>query len=183
MRRLPRSFCDRETALVAQELLGTYLVSVSDGKKRIGRIVETEAYLGPHDLASHSSKGMTERNRVMFGPPAHAYVYMIYGMHFCLNVVTERAGHGSAVLLRALEPVRGIVGRTQGPALLCRALGIDRRLNGHDLVSGELFLAMRRDDARPVVARGPRIGVQYAGRWARRHLRFYVRGNPFVSGR
>jgi DNA-3-methyladenine glycosylase len=121
MKRLPRSFYDRETALVTVDLLGTYLVSNSDGKKRIGRIVETEAYVGPHDLASHSSKGMTERNRVMFGPPGHAYVYMIYGMHFCLNVVTEREGHGSAILLRALEPVRGIAGRTQGPALLCSA--------------------------------------------------------------
>jgi DNA-3-methyladenine glycosylase len=183
MKRLPRSFYDRETALVARDLLGTYLVSLSDGKKRIGRVVETEAYLGPHDLASHSSKGMTERNRVMFGPPGHAYVYMIYGMHFCLNVVTEGEGHGSAVLIRALEPVRGIVGRTQGPALLCRALGIDRCLNGYDLVSGGLYLAVRDEDALPVVARGPRIGVWYAGRWARRHLRFYVRGNPFVSGR
>jgi DNA-3-methyladenine glycosylase len=182
MRRLPRSFYNRDTAQVARELLGTYLVSSLDGTKRIGRIVEVEAYVGPQDLASHSSKGLTERNRVMFGPPGHAYVYMVYGMHFCLNVVTEREGHGSAVLLRALEPVRGIEGRTQGPALLCRTLGIDRRHNGSDLTRGNLCIASRPEEERPAIARSSRIGVQYAGSWARRRLRFYIRGSAYISG-
>ena len=113
--------------------------------ERVGRIVETEAYLGPHDLAAHSARGLTARTRVMFGPPGHAYVYLIYGMHHCLNVVTEREGHASAVLLRAIEPVRNVTGRTAGPGLLCRAMGIDRRLNGHDLLSDDLYIGEPRE--------------------------------------
>src|SRR5215831_20648809 len=116
MRKLRRAFYDRDTIAVAQDLLGKYLVHASRGVERVGKIVEVEAYLGPHDLAAHSSKGRTKRTEVMFGPPGHAYVYMVYGMHFCMNVVTEREGHASAVLLRALEPVKNIRGRTQGPA-------------------------------------------------------------------
>jgi len=180
MQKLARAFYDRDTQQVARELLGKLLVHGD----RIGRIVETEAYLGPHDLAAHSARGLTRRNAVMFGPPGHAYVYMIYGMYYCMNVVTEREGHASAVLLRALEPVRGIEDKTNGPGLLCRAMGIDLRLNGHDLLSEDFFLA---EDPRaatapafPIVKR-PRIGVDYAGHWARRHLRFYIAGNPFVS--
>ena len=179
--RLQRAFYDRDTQAVARDLLGKHLVHVVDGVARIGRIVETEAYLGPHDLAAHSARGLTPRTRVMFGPPGHAYVYLIYGMHWCMNVVTEREGHASAVLLRALEPVEGLEGRTQGPGLLCRAMGIDKRLHGHDLLSREFHIADPRDP-RPVrIVRRPRIGVDYAGHWARRLLRFYERGNPYVS--
>jgi DNA-3-methyladenine glycosylase len=181
MKRLGRRFYDRDTAVVAQELLGKYLVHVVRGTARIGRIVETEAYLGPHDLAAHSARGLTERTKTMFGPPGHAYVYMIYGMYFCMNVVTEREGHASAVLLRALEPVENVVGRTQGPGLLCRAMGIDRRLNGYDLVSANLYIAETAKGETVSIVKRPRIGVDYAGAWARRLLRFYIRGNPFVS--
>jgi len=181
VRKLPRDFYDRDTTQVAQDLLGKHIVHVVDGVERIGRIVETEAYLGPHDLAAHSSKGLTNRTRVMFGPPGHAYVYLIYGMHWCMNVVTEKEGHASAVLLRALEPVKHLEGRTQGPALLCKALDVDRRLNGHDLLSDDFYIATP-DDAKPVrIVKRPRIGVDYAGHWARRLLRFYVRGSAFVS--
>ncbi|MBI5775245.1 MAG: DNA-3-methyladenine glycosylase [Verrucomicrobia bacterium] len=181
MQKLPRSFYDRDTALVARELLGKWLVHVAPGGERIGRIVEVEAYLGPHDRASHSSRGLTGRTKVMFGPPGHAYVYLIYGMHCCMNVVTEREGHGAAVLLRAIEPVRNIAGRTHGPGLLCKAMEIDRRLNSHDLLSDDFFIARPSvEDAPPIVKR-PRIGVDYAGVWARRHLRFYLKNNPFVS--
>jgi DNA-3-methyladenine glycosylase len=181
VRKLPRHFYDRDTVTVAQDLLGAQLVHVSRGVERVGRIVEVEAYLGEHDLAAHSSKGRTPRTQTMFGPPGHAYVYMIYGMHFCMNVVTEREGHASAVLLRALEPVNNLEGRTQGPALLCKAMGIDRRMNGHDLLSDDLYIAAppRREHLR--VVRAPRIGVDYAGRWAKRLLRFYIRDNPYVS--
>src|SRR5213593_56328 len=110
MQKLPRSFYDRDTIAVARELLGKCLVHVARGVERVGRIVEAEAYLGPHDLAAHSSRGLTERTRVMFGPPGHAYVYLIYGMYHCMNIVTEGEGQASAVLLRALEPVKNVEG-------------------------------------------------------------------------
>ena len=181
MRRLKRAFYDRNTIVVAKELLGKQLVHVSGGVKRVGTIVEVEAYLGPHDLAAHSAKGLTQRTKVMFGPPGHAYVYMIYGMYFCMNVVTEREGHASAVLIRALEPVKNVEGRTQGPGLLCRAMHIDRRLNSHDLVSDDFYIAATRSTTPHAFVSRPRIGVEYAGRWARRLLRFYINGNPVVS--
>jgi DNA-3-methyladenine glycosylase len=181
MRRLPRSFYDRDTVEVARELLGKFLVRSSEGIARIGRIVEVEAYVGPNDLACHSSRGMTERNRAMFGPPGRAYVYLVYGIHCCMNFVTEAEGHASAVLLRAVEPVSNVFGPTNGPGRLCRAMGIERSLNAHDLTGDELFVAGAPADERIAIVRRPRIGVDYAGAWARRLLRFYIRGNPFVS--
>jgi DNA-3-methyladenine glycosylase len=179
--KLPRSFYDRDTILVAQELLGKLLVHHSGGIERIGKIVEVEAYLGEHDLAAHSSKGLTERTKIMFGPPGHAYVYIIYGMHHCMNVVTEREGHASAVLLRAIEPVKNLEGRTCGPGLLCRAMGIDRSLNAHDLLGGNFFIARPAAAGKISIVKRPRIGVAYAKHWAKRRLRFYIKGNAFVS--
>ncbi len=181
MHKLPRHFYDRDTILVAQELLGKLLVHQSGGVERIGKIVEVEAYLGEHDLAAHSSKGLTERTKTMFGPPGHAYVYFIYGMYHCMNVVTEREGHASAVLLRAVEPVKNLAGRTQGPGLLCRALKIDRRLNAHDLLSEDFFIAEPETAGKIPIVKRSRIGVDYAKHWAKRRLRFYIKGNPFVS--
>lgn len=181
MQKLPRSFYDRDTTLVARELLGKLLVHESGGVQRVGRIVETEAYLGPHDLASHSARGLTRRNQPMFGPPGHAYVYFIYGMYHCMNVVTEREGHASAVLLRALEPVQNLAGRTQGPGLLCRAMHIDKRLNAHDLLSDDFYLAEPPAAGPVVIVKRARVGVHYARHWAKRHLRFYLKGNPFIS--
>lgn len=178
---LPRSFYDRETETVARALLGMLLAHRVEESLRVGRIVETEAYLGPHDLASHSSRGRTPRTEAMFGPPGHAYVYLIYGIHHCLNVVTEAEGHAAAVLIRALEPVENLEANARGPGLLCRALGIDRRQNGHDLLSDDLFIAPpSRAEPFEVVAR-PRVGVDYAGEWAARPLRFYIQGNPHIS--
>jgi DNA-3-methyladenine glycosylase len=183
VQKLPRAFYDRDTIVVARELLGKWLVHKTDGIERIGKIVEVEAYLGEHDLAAHSSKGRTERTKVMFGPPGHVYVYFIYGMHHRLNVVTERDGHASAVLLRALEPVKNISEKTSGPALLCRALGIDRRWNGHDLLSDDFFIVAPEIAEKISIVKRPRIGVDYAKHWAKRLLRFYIKGNPFVSRR
>jgi DNA-3-methyladenine glycosylase len=177
MRTLPRSFYDRDTITVARELLGKYLVHAN----RIGRIVEVEAYLGPHDRAAHSAKGLTERTRVMFGLPGHAYVYLIYGMYHCMNVVTEREGHASAVLLRAIEPIQNIEERTQGPGLLCKAMRIDKRLNAHDLLSDDFYIAASPKTETVTIVRKPRIGVDYAGHWAKKFLRFYIKGNPFIS--
>jgi DNA-3-methyladenine glycosylase len=181
MQKLPREFYDRKTIAVARDLLGQLLVHVCDGVEHIGKIVETEAYLGPHDLAAHSSKGLTPRTKIMFGPPGYAYVYLIYGMYFCMNVVTEREGHASAVLLRAVEPVKNVEGRSSGPGLLCRAMKIDKRLNGHDLLSDDFFIAAPVNAEVFRTVKGPRIGVDYAKHWARRHLRFYIKGNAHVS--
>ena len=181
MRKLPRSFYERDTVLVARELLGKHLVHRSSGVERVGRIVEVEAYVGAHDLASHSSRGITERTKVMFGPPGHAYVYLIYGMHHCMNVVTEPEGNGAAVLLRAVEPVKDLEGRTHGPGLLCRAMGITKSLNAHDLRSNDFFIAEPTATEQHTIVRRPRIGVDYAGRWAKRHLRFYIKANAYVS--
>ena len=178
---MPREFYDRDTVLVARELLGKLLVHRADGVTRVGKIVEVEAYLGEQDLAAHSSRGRTPRTQIMFGPPGHAYVYFIYGMHYCVNVVTEREGHASAVLLRAVEPVKNLDGRTCGPGLLCRAMRIDKKLNGHDLLSDDFFISGSEVTDEFSIVKRPRIGVDYARHWAKRHLRFYIKGNPFVS--
>lgn len=183
LKPLSRDFYDRDTVQVSRELLGKWLVLRAGKGSRIGRIVEVEAYLGPHDLAAHSARGKTDRNRVMFGPPGFAYIYMIYGMYHCLNVVTEREGHASAVLIRALEPIHGIEAATNGPGRLCRAMEIDRRLNGCDLLDNRIFITEPPEKTPIRIVARPRIGVEYAGRWAKRLLRFYVQGNPYVSKR
>jgi DNA-3-methyladenine glycosylase len=183
MQILPQTFYDRDAESVARELLGKLLVRRVERRSRVGRIVETEAYLGPPDLAAHSSHGLTRRTAVMHGPPGHAYVYLIYGMHHCLNLVTGPGNYPSAVLLRALEPVANLDSSSaSGPGRLCRALDIDRRLNGHDLTRGELIVAEPPEIPEPfeVVAR-PRIGVDYAGEWAGKPLRFYIAGNRYIS--
>lgn len=186
MRRLPRSFYARETPLVARELLGMLVCRRGPGGLvRRARIVETEAYHGPDDRASHAFRGRTPRNAPMFGPPGKAYVYQIYGVHYCLNTVTMDEGFPAAVLLRAAEIEDDEPRAGAGPGKLCRALSIDRRLTGSDLVDGEeLWLA---DDGQRVPERlvrvGPRVNVDYAGRWASRRWRFWVDGHPAVSRR
>ena len=185
--RLPREFYARDTRLVARELLGK-LVAVRQGRGvRRGRIVETEAYDGPRDAASHAHRGRTVRNAPMFGEPGHAYVYLIYGMWNCLNLVTREAGHPAAVLVRALDfsgldPARRARDGA-GPGKLCQALAIDRELSGADLVEGTLLWL--EDDGLVVpprhIARGPRINVDYAGTWAAKPWRYWVRGNAAVS--
>jgi DNA-3-methyladenine glycosylase len=178
---VPRQFYAGRTLAVARQLIGMHLVHQDGPTRRVGRIVETEAYQGPEDLAAHSSKGRTARNDVMFGPPGHAYVYFIYGFWYCVNVVTREAGVPHAVLLRGLEPVEGITDKTWGPGLLCRAMNIDRRLNGADLTGPTLWLE-RPPISKPVrIARATRIGVDYAGDWAQRPWRFFDRDSPYVS--
>jgi len=181
MHPLPREFYVQDTTQVAQALLGCLLIHRIRGAMRIGRIVETEAYLGKHDLAAHSSKGLTPRTRIMYGPAGYAYVYLIYGIHHCMNVVTEIPGQGSAVLIRALEPVQGITASTRGPGLLCKAMEIDLKLNGHDLCSPDFFIAAPSTIHTLSIISRPRIGVTYAGEWAHKLLRFYIEGNNFVS--
>jgi DNA-3-methyladenine glycosylase len=172
-RRLQRRFFARPAQVVARALLGKLLVHGT----RSGRIVETEAYLGPEDLASHARFGRTARNRAMFGPGGLAYVYLCYGIHEMFNVVTGRDGDPQAVLLRAIEPVAGVAGGPasgRGPGKLTRVLGLSRAHDGHDLVTDHaLFVAT--DGARVAddeVAVGPRVGVDYAGGWAAAPLRY-----------
>lgn len=175
-------YSDPDSAAVAQRLLGKILVHHIDGQRRAGRIVETEAYLGPHDLAAHSSKGLTARTKAMFGEAGHAYIYLVYGMHHCMNTVTGPVGSGSGVLLRALEPLVNLHKNTSGPGRLCKAMGIDRSDYGADLCAGEkLYLLDAPSVESGLIIATPRIGVHYAGEWAEKPLRFYEKDNPFVS--
>jgi DNA-3-methyladenine glycosylase len=181
-KKVPRSFYAREDTLrIARELIGLHLVHGEGGRQIAGRIVETEAYMGPEDLAAHSARGRTQRTEVMFGPPGHAYIYFIYGFWNCMNVVTSRKGVPHAVLLRAVEPVAGISDKTWGPGLLCRAMRIDRTLNGADLCGEQLWLERPHSMPEVRIGTGPRIGVEYAGDWAKRPWRFFDSHSPYVS--
>ncbi len=175
-RVLGPEFFARDTLQVSADLLGKLLVREVGWEVRWGRLVEVEAYCGPEDRAAHSWRGLTPRTRTMFGPPGRAYVYLVYGMHNCLNFVTRPAGCPQAVLVRALEPGPG-VGRSSGPGLVCRALDIDRSLDGAPLEPPALYVL--DDGFRPgpaAVVRTPRIGVDYAGEWAARPWRFCLSG-------
>lgn len=181
-RKIPKTFYARNTIVVAKELLGKYLIHNPSGQEYIGKIVEVEAYLGQHDLASHSAKGLTPRTKVMFGPAGYAYIYLIYGMYYCTNIVTENEGLGSAILLRAIEPIKNIQGRTQGPGLLSKAMHIDKHLNQHDLTSDTFYIAEAKTQSPSyTIIEKPRIGVPYAKEWADALLRFYIKDNAFIS--
>ena len=190
---LPRDFYNRKTKQVARDLIGAYLCQRTARGIDAYMVTETEAYVGPHDLACHASKGITPRTRILYGPPGMAYIYMIYGMYFCLNAVTERGGFGAAVLIRGIAPLPasnrllrpslpkrlGRLGlskqseqaKMDGPGKLTRALAIDKLLNGADLTTGETLWFSARDK-RPAMIAGPRVGVDYAGAWAQAPLRF-----------
>ncbi len=189
---LPREFYNRSVTLVAREALGKLLVRKVRNGLGIGRIVETEAYLASTDDACHASIGKNRKNGSMFGPPGHAYVYVIHARH-CVNLVTEPEGVPSAVLVRAIEPLTGIermqrqrgtevlLNLTRGPARLCEALSIDRELDGWDLTLGsKLWLADDSASAPLAIQTSPRVGVTSAFDLP---LRFYVAGNRFVSQR
>ena len=196
--RLPRGFYARDTLTVARSLLGRRLVRVLDGERIAGRIVETEAYVGEEDEASHASPGPTERNASMYLEAGHGYVYLIYGMYHCFNIVTEREGFPAAVLVRALEPLeglasmrkrRGSVGArsdtelTSGPGRLCQALAIDRSHDGVDLCAPDspLFLEPGEPVGAWAVAAGPRVNVRGDRAAVRAPWRFRIEGNPHVS--
>jgi DNA-3-methyladenine glycosylase len=191
-----RNFFARPTLTVARALLGQRLVRELEGQRLGGRIVETEAYVGSNDSANHASKGRTPRTQIMFGPPGQAYIYLIYGIYYMLNVVTEAEGFPAAVLIRAVEPVEGLkimearrphvkknVNLTNGPGKLCQALAIDRGLHNWDLTSGQkLWLEPAQSLSDEAIATGPRIGIGYArpedqaAPW-----RFWIKDNGFVS--
>jgi DNA-3-methyladenine glycosylase len=191
--KLPRSFYSRPALDCASDLIGKVLVRRLGRRRLSGRIVETEAYAGPHDLACHASKGHTPRTSVMFGPPGFAYVYMIYGFYFCLNVVTEPLGYPAAVLIRAVEPLENVElmrelrnnpqrenNVASGPGKLCMAMSIDKQLNGADLLGTTIWIEDRKLDPGPIRT-SPRVGVDYAGEYKDKPWRFYVDGNPHVS--
>jgi DNA-3-methyladenine glycosylase len=191
-RKLGREFYARAVLVVARDCIGKILVHRTAEGEAAGRIVEAEAYRGPLDLAAHSALGLTKRTAAMFGPPGYAYVFRLYGISWAMNLVTTAPGEPHAVLIRALEPVRGmdLMARrrrktadsrelTNGPGKLTQALAITGDDYGRDLCGDQLYL----EDAGPVlkVGRSPRINVDYAGKWAARPWRFYERGNRYVS--
>lgn len=197
---LRRTFFNRDPRIVSRELLGKLIVRTEDGKRRAGRVVEVEAYLGVGDLAAHATAGQTERNAVLWGPPGHAYVYFIYGVHYCLNISCLPAGEAGCVLIRALEPVAGVreMARAReipdmeliaprdfrkvssGPGRLCEALSITRpRDDGKDMVSAKSDLQVMSDGYKvEEVGVTPRIGITKS---AELSLRYVIAGNGFVS--
>jgi DNA-3-methyladenine glycosylase len=190
-RKLPRAFYARPVLIVARACIGKILVHRTADGVAAGRIVECEAYRGPTDRAAHSSRGRTKRTEAMFGPPGHAYVYLLYGLSWAFNIVVAKEGEPHAVLVRALEPMVGIdlmarrrgVAKTSrlltnGPGKLCQALAITGANYGRDLLSDDFCLL---DGPRGPVARSPRINVDYAGVWATRPWRFVERGNRYIS--
>jgi DNA-3-methyladenine glycosylase len=194
---ITQNFYAQPTLAVARQLLGQQLVREIDGQRLSARIVETEAYIGPTDTACHASKGRTPRTEVMFGPPGRAYVYLVYGMHCMLNLVTEAKDFPAAVLIRAGEPVEGVEmmhanrrlknprpeNLTNGPGKLCQALAIDRTLNNWDVTVGQtLWIEQDIFVADNLIATGPRIGIAYAQPQDRiAPWRFWLEENGFVS--
>jgi DNA-3-methyladenine glycosylase len=188
---LPRDFYARDTELVARDLLGCLLECHTDDGVASGRIVETEAYLGEHDLACHAAVGRTRRTAPLYGPPGTAYVYFIYGVHWCFNAVTRAEGQPSAVLVRAVEPVKGVdlmrrrrpaarrdLDLTNGPGKLCAALGIDIRYNERPLERVPILIREDMKVAPAQVSITPRIGIRESADWP---LRWFITDNPYVS--
>jgi DNA-3-methyladenine glycosylase len=202
MQKLQREFYNRDSVTVAKELLGKYLVHVVEGEKLIGKIVEVEAYMGPMDKAAHSyNNRRTDRVEVMYGEPGFAYVYIIYGMYNCMNIVVEQPGKPQAILIRALEPTEGLetmskfrysklyeelskrerLGLTSGPGKLCKALSIDRTQNGEDLCGAQLYLLEESKDESFEMISTTRINIDYAEEAKDFPWRFYIKDNPYVS--
>lgn len=195
--KLLQKFYNQNTLKIAQDLLGKFLIRKYRSKIYKGKIVETEGYCGFKDRASHASRGITDRNKIMFGQGGYVYIYMIYGMYYCLNVVTEKKDFPAAVLIRAAEPVENIEDLdknkagtksasinllTNGPGKLCRAFKINKTLNGKSLMGNKIWIEdqgikIKKKD----IIRAKRIGVDYAGKCKDYLWRFYIKGNRFVS--
>lgn len=202
MEKLKRDFYTRDSVTVAKDLLGKYLVHKVEGEEIIGKIVEVEAYMGPEDKAAHSyNNRRTERNEIMYGPGGFSYVYFIYGMYYCMNIVVEEIGKPQAILIRALEPIsnmkamsvnrynkslkelnkREIKGLTNGPGKLCMALKIDRMQNGKDLCDDELYIMSDENKTSFEMISTTRINIDYAEEAAFYPWRFYIKNNPYIS--
>jgi len=189
--RLRINFFNRSTLIVAKELLGKYLVRKIDGKLVRAKITETEAYCGQNDLANHASKGVTPRTKIMFGPPGHAYVYLIYGMYHCLNIVTEKKDYPAAVLIRTASITNYVVRikgknlnsvilntnpviRLSGPGILCRELKIDKKFNGVNLCKSKKVWIEDSKEKPSKIKKGKRVGIEYAGSYKDKLWRFYL---------
>ncbi len=192
--KLSHEFYKRDTVEVAKELLGSLLVREFDGAILTGMIVETEAYLGKIDLGCHASKGKTKRNQSMFLSGGHAYVYLIYGMYHMLNFVTKDVDQPEAVLIRAVEPIDGFdviranrnnvkkdIDLTNGPGKLTKAYGITNELDGHCLSKSPLYVESYKSFSDKEITHSKRIGIDYAGEWKDKLLRFYIKDNKYVS--
>ncbi len=194
LKKLSRNFYYQNTFKLAKALLGQFIVRKIGKKILIAKIIETEAYYGPNDLASHASRGKTERTKIMFEHPGTVYIYLIYGMYYCFNIVTEAKDFPAAILIRAAEPSfafwaadgrpLNFSAELNGPGKLCRALKIDKSLNGENLIaSNKLYLA-KNNQAKikfSQIKRAKRIGIDYAGKYKDKLWRFYLKDNPFVS--
>jgi DNA-3-methyladenine glycosylase len=180
MRKLGRAFYDRPAIEVAPDLIGAVIVHHVSGQTLRARIVETEAYVGEHDLAAHSSKGRTKRTEVMFGPPGHAYVYFIYGMHEMFNIVASAEGDPQAVLVRAAEPLDGWEANLSGPGRFARGMQITRADNARDLTADTLYV-QKSPGVQPQIVRSARVGVDYAQHWKDAPLRFSDANSAAVS--
>jgi DNA-3-methyladenine glycosylase len=189
---LTREFYNRSTIKVARELLGHYLVKKTPSGLMMGRIIETEAYCGPKDKANHASKGLTERTAPMFGPAGYSYIYLVYGMYCCLNIVTEKEGYPAAVLIRSIEPIKGInlmmknrclvrtghcpILTTNGPGKLCQALNLTKKQNNLDITTkkNDLWVETPPKKNKITIKKGPRIGIDYAGKYKDKLWRFWI---------
>ncbi|WP_058485298.1 DNA-3-methyladenine glycosylase [Defluviitalea phaphyphila] len=202
MKKLNRDFYERDTLIVAKELLGKYIVHNVEGEQLIGKIVETEAYKGAMDKAAHSYKNRrTPRTEVMFGPAGYAYIFLIYGMYSCMNIVTEEENNPCAVLIRAVEPIKGFnnmakrrfnknyneltntqkLNISNGPGKLCQALNITMQDYGTDLCKDKLYICEDNKKEKIIIKQDKRINISYAEEAAEYPWRFYIKDNPYVS--
>lgn len=183
MKRLGKDFYARSALVAAQKILGKFIVRRYRGRKIIGKIVEVEVYSGPADRGSHAFGGkVTRRNRVMYQRGGYVYIYLIYGMYWLFNITTGPSRHPEAILIRAVEPVQGLKDREgSGPGKFCKAFHLNKSFYGEDLITSKrIWLEDNHEKVK--IKRGPRIGIDYAGRyWAKVPWRFWVEGNPYVS--
>nr|MBD3359307.1 DNA-3-methyladenine glycosylase [Candidatus Buchananbacteria bacterium] len=202
LKRLNIDFFQKPTLKLAPALLGKYIIRQFKNQTLIGKISETEAYYGSHDLASHASKGKTKRTKLMFDQPGLAYIYLIYGMYYCFNIVTEKKDFPAAVLIRSVEPIEGLktihknrklpivqsekfpTRLTNGPGKFCQAFMIDKKLNGENLISSQkIYLAQnyQKTITSSQIKKTKRIGIDYAGSYKNKLWRYYLKDNPFIS--
>jgi len=181
---MEKNFFNQNTRKVAQQLLGRVLCRKKGKQIYQGIITETEAYCGPNDLASHASKGRTKRTEVMFGPPGRCYIYLVYGMYYCLNIVTGKKNHPAAVLIRSCQPLKTYKKIMPiGPGKLCQAFCIDKKLNQEKITGSKIWLELGDKLKFTQIKKATRIGIDYAGKYKNKKWRYYLQDNKFVSRR